>query len=425
MVSSKHFVDRYFFVKSAIYLLVVNLKDPNFESTVLYWFNIILAQVSHPMVVLIGTHRDEVARDIKPVSLLESVGRKALALDKGCSISYFALDATNEEEVQNLSTLLQIVISKFPDFDRRIPMSHLFFEHALKSYADSMDYPILSRQTMLRVGELSGLGSKKAILSCTKFLHDVGSILYFDDMPALKDIVITDPFWLYGAITTIFSKDLDVSGIVDNQALARIFKRFDSKLHYHLKFLLIKFEIAFEIEGEIGAIEELLQHKDADTTPPATPIGSPTITFLRRGSVADPLKPSQSPLAQSERFISRLDFEDDTTLLVVNHLPTEAPSNLRRRWKYPPKEAAHLDRYIHFDFLPPGVFPSILSRAIPTVTKLTKLWQDGVLGTFSFCGSTASVLLTQVFVRFHGSAGRFDFDPIAVHVQFIPVFPYV
>lgn len=70
-------------------------------------------------------------------------------------------------------------------------------------------------------------------------------------------------------------------------------------------------------------------------------------------------------------------------------------------WKYPPKDPNdfHLDRVFIFDFLPPGLFPSILVRVLKNIETIIELWSNGLIGIFSQHGSSASVFIWQTFSK--------------------------
>lgn len=78
--------------------------------------------------------------------------------------------------------------------------------------------------------------------ACTRILHDYGSILFFDDVLSLKDIVILDPVWLYKVLSLVFtsvSQETRINGVADKDTLAKIFKRYPKSIHPHMRYLTI------------------------------------------------------------------------------------------------------------------------------------------------------------------------------------------
>ena len=152
-------------MKSSIYLLVVNLKETNLEASVVYWFNAVQSQVSHPTVILIGTRKDELPKDAKPAAIMDGLVKKLLALDPKSSVYSLLMSAALEDDTPALLAQIQAAMAKFADFGKSVPASHIFFEQLLKDYAETLDYPLITQQTLLRLGDACGLGKRKDILA--------------------------------------------------------------------------------------------------------------------------------------------------------------------------------------------------------------------------------------------------------------------
>jgi hypothetical protein len=60
----------------------------------------------------------------------------------------------------------------------------------------SKKIPIISRDKLVKLGSVCGIKDFKTVLECAKYLHDVGSIVYFANDPTLADIVVLEPRWL-------------------------------------------------------------------------------------------------------------------------------------------------------------------------------------------------------------------------------------
>lgn len=380
-------------MKSSIYLLVVNLKEANnIEASVTYWFNAVQSQVSHPTVILVGTRKDELPKDAKPNAIMDGLVKKLLSLDPKSSVYSILMNAAIEDDTHALLAQIQAAMAKFADFGRSVPAAHIFFEQLLKDYAETLDYPLITQQTLLRLGDACGLGKRKDILAVTKFLHNLGSILYFDEVSALKDLVFLDPLWLYGAMASAFGEDSNALrfGVANDAALSRLFRRFDPKLHAQLRTLLVKLEIAFEINGDVEALVSLIQSSASQSNQSKT-------LYVMKKSGQDNARPRKVSLAS--------DVPDSTSqlgLLLPSHLPSEFPVTIvAESWKYPPKEPGfhHLDRVFVFDFLPPGLFPSILVRALKNIEAVKALWRNGVMGVYNLHGSSASVFIWQTFSK--------------------------
>jgi len=181
--------------------------------------------------------------------------------------------------------------------------------------------------------------------------------------------------------------------------------------------LLLKFGIAFEVHADVEALAALVENTAAnlasDTVAAAPPDG---LYRLGNKSAAARLRDrdrdrkrfsSYGGAVSGARRMDRGSRGGETggvegaALLVLALLPSAQPTKLiEQRWLYPPLSGlVHLDRLFLFDFLPAGLFPTVLAHVLRQASALAALWRHGVLGEVEAAGAKASVLLTQSFCQ--------------------------
>ena len=156
--------------------------------------------------LLVGTHKDKASQDdiqAAEKSLKEKI-ENAEYFEKNM-VHYpfsgkliFAIDNTQEGDVQELRKVLEEIISKrFP----RLPLSApwLLFEIALRKAG----VKILTMKDCQKIAKCYGITSKKELKEALRFLHQMGMVRYYPDVKEVKDLIICDLQILFDSITDI------------------------------------------------------------------------------------------------------------------------------------------------------------------------------------------------------------------------------
>lgn len=88
--------------------------------------------------------------------------------------------------------------------------------------------------------------NKNDLSLTTRFLHDVGSLIYFENNVGLRDIVILDPQWLADVFASLitFNHQWIKDGILKTEDLPQVWKQYPKTLYPKLLMLLTKFGVA-------------------------------------------------------------------------------------------------------------------------------------------------------------------------------------
>jgi len=405
--------------------LVVNLSEKNVEDSVEYWYNMIQTQVPNPIVIVVGTHKDLLPKDVRPSVLVANIlrslsnGNKSLNVTRAYSLALSNQGKVDESEL--FETIHTAITAQNTDFvGRKIPFSYSFFELLLKDFAKTIEFPVINQRTLLRLGEAVGFRKLNDVIECTRVLHDYGSLLYFDDVLNLRDVVVLNPLWLFGFVSNVLSSiasETRVSGIADRECLARILKRYPRNFHSQLKLLLVKFEVGFEIDGNPDLLSQLGQVISSEkVSSDAVTHSLSSVNLLKiinkTGSSArllDVFDPIDRDLDLSSASSSS--EEDEKALLLCQLLPDNSPKALLHRY-FPDalkQGMSRCARFIHFEFLPTSFFPNLIVLTLGHADSLASIWRAGLLGTVKNYASAALVHIGLCAVK--------EYDPNNLQVS--------
>lgn len=137
-----------------------------------------------------------------------------------------------------------------------IPRTYLIFERVLLDERARLgDFPVISRAELLSHGSYCDLKDPASVLASVKFMNSVGSLVYFDTDPLLRNLIILDPQWLTRMMASLFTtKHRFVSGgILYVRDVLQIWKQFPSYVHAALLHLLARFQIAYPLPEQLWA----------------------------------------------------------------------------------------------------------------------------------------------------------------------------
>jgi hypothetical protein len=134
--------------------------------------------------------------------------------------------------------------------------ARLALEPVPRYYADlwealrdaSVESPFCSFKEYREIAQSVGVPMDGAFNVVTRFLHDVGRLIYFGsaDSQQVSDVVVLDPAWLAARMTDIISfKQNWAGGVVDRGRLQIIWKQYDQKRQDEILSLLERFQVVF------------------------------------------------------------------------------------------------------------------------------------------------------------------------------------
>eukprot|EP01124_Arcella_intermedia_P029708 TRINITY_DN6356_c0_g1_i12.p1 TRINITY_DN6356_c0_g1~~TRINITY_DN6356_c0_g1_i12.p1 ORF type:complete len:1927 (+),score=345.99 TRINITY_DN6356_c0_g1_i12:34-5814(+) len=256
-----HTLHQFFLEGPAIFVLMFSVVDMKTFEEVEFWLKGLKTRGSLPRVVVVGTHMDKYDKNL---GTLEN--RIKEKLKKYGEISLILVNATQEDNnhMTQLRNELESAISNHPNLTLKMPYSYVYFEQLLQDYClyNKLEIPILTQKHLLHIGSLCNLTDLDSIISCTSYLHQIGSIIYYNKVHALQDLVIVDPQWLVNVMSTIFSQNQSHwlrDGVMDFSTLDLIWQGYPYAVRPKLLVLMEKFEIIYVLntkEQKLFQIED-------------------------------------------------------------------------------------------------------------------------------------------------------------------------
>ena len=251
-----HATHQFFLTERSLYVLLVDNRRQN--PNLCYWLSIIELLSKGSPVFLVHNEKQDIRCEIN----LSQQRRDFRNLEKD-----FATNLATNRGLEALQRALQNRIATLDHISTPIPKRWANVRYVLENYSQ--------RQTHIEVGEFfnicAGQGFKKsdktAMLSLSKYLHDLGIILHFQKDPILKNIVILRPELATKAVYKVVSnqKITDNGEVTDNAEIIAncgYFTRENLKqiwgdtqyrdLHDELLHLMKHFKLCYEIPCKPG-----------------------------------------------------------------------------------------------------------------------------------------------------------------------------
>lgn len=347
---------QFFLSQRSIFILVWDLRYDEEACKVSYWLQSIRSRTKNCPVVIVGTHADELSNPEEAHSKAEKVRRKYQKRFPFIKAS-FGISCKHEADIQNLVSKIKDIIRDLPYIGEMVPkcyneMERLIKKEAMDSKIGRQDNPpIRSISELVKLGSYCNILSVDKLKRCIKFLHDIGSLIYFDDPSiALGDLVVIEPQFLTNVMSTIITTKNNIKDGIMNKSMFPIIWRppqFPESIHNILINLLEKFEIVFLLPVSLRA---KLGHK--------------------RNIVA---KIKTDNISELEKEAS-----EDLDILVPCILPLEKPE-FDLYWIGYDLSKIQFDRYYKFDFVPKGFFSRLIIRCLHFVDSVSVYWRHGLI----------------------------------------------
>ncbi len=238
---------QFFLTSRCAYIIAFRVNKPDFMERVMYWIRTIDASIPYaaaPPIVLVGTHRDDPAVTEQTLasvkSELEKVARRFRMVKDIVFVS-----CTRGTGIAHLrSVVMQVAVS-----------ARLALEPVPKYYVDlyeavhqaSLESPFCSFSDYREMAQRCDVPMDGAFNVVTKFLHDVGRLIYFGTAEQQNSqTVVLNAGWLAARMADLISfKQNWPSGVVDMARLSIVWKQYDQEQRDEILALLERFQVVF------------------------------------------------------------------------------------------------------------------------------------------------------------------------------------
>ena len=196
-------------------VLVVDLSRlhlPETSKRMCWWLQVIRAKPGTPKVVLVATHADQV-----PQTWLESRKDELLRVVSSCCSGdlgdvlvdkrVWVVSCRTMEGIDELRDHLLALCVKEHVLKQEIPVKYLHLENMVRSL--SRDQELIDWQSLCQLANRSLHMSEKQMRLGMRYVHDLGTALWFDFVEGAKDVIFLRPEWLIALVMQV--KNLSLS----------------------------------------------------------------------------------------------------------------------------------------------------------------------------------------------------------------------
>lgn len=244
----------FFLSDRALFTVVFSALDDESFRTVEYWLKVIRALAagsSNTPVLLVATHMDDPqAMNIIP-DLKDRIKKLRQSYRSILRDVIYISNKTGEGHKELKAKLIELALGH-KILTTPVPESYVLLEKLIaKEKANQR--PLIMWSEFRAIAKNAHIYDDSTLRACSQFLHDVGSIIWFNQ-PELSELIILDPQWLSDVMASVISFKANwKSGLLQHDSLPIVWKQYPASLHKTLLGILERFEVVFPIKDGEGA----------------------------------------------------------------------------------------------------------------------------------------------------------------------------
>ncbi|MCT7956014.1 leucine-rich repeat domain-containing protein [Laspinema palackyanum] len=239
-----HATHQFFLTNRSLFLLVWNAGDGYEQGKIYNWLDTLSSLAPESSILLVATHIDEQNSDL-PFAQLQGQYPKIEG--------HYEIDSQTGQGLDNLYQSIVNTAAQLPLMGKRWPKTCLNAAHDIRSLSEQYITPQQLARRMTRRGV-----DPNQVASLAQYLHDIGKIVYFQDNPALSEIVILKPKWIAEQIGKVFSSEpvKQRQGILTRGEMNQLWEDIDSFIRPYFLRLLEHFDLAYPLRNEAEFLPE-------------------------------------------------------------------------------------------------------------------------------------------------------------------------
>ncbi len=241
-----HAAHQIFLTNRSLFLLVWNAGDGYEQGKVYNWLDTLTSLAPQSSILLVATHIDEQNSDL-PFAQLQGEYPKIKI------VGQWEIDSQTGQGLDNLRQSIVNTAAQLPLMGAPWPKTCLNAAQDILSLSEQYITP----QQLAR--QMRGRGvDPNQVASLAQYLHDIGEIVYFQDNPALNEIVILKPKWLAEQVGKVFSSEpvKQRQGILTRGEMNQLWQDIDSFIRPYFLRLLEHFDLAYPLRNEAESFPE-------------------------------------------------------------------------------------------------------------------------------------------------------------------------
>jgi internalin A len=257
-----HATHQFFLTERSLYVLLVDNRRQN--PNLCYWLSIIELLSDGSPVFLVQNEKQDIRSEIN----LAQQRHDFANLEQD-----FATNLATNRELEKLQRALQQRIATLDHISTPIPKRWANVRHVLENYSQGKTHIEVGEFYNICVRQGFKMSDKPAMLSLSKYLHDLGIILHFQKDPILKNVVILRPELATNAVYKLIGnkKVTDNGEVTDNAEIIANYGYFTQEnlkqiwrdreyqdLHDELLHLMKHFKLCYEIPSKQGQQQQYI-----------------------------------------------------------------------------------------------------------------------------------------------------------------------
>jgi hypothetical protein len=232
-----HATHQFFLTNRSLYVLAWTARLGYEQGKLNYWLDTIAVRAPQSPVIRVTTHTDERDADLPLAELQRSypqiVGQVEISNKTG-------------DGIEQLRQLVTETAAALPLMGEEWPVAWARVRHAVREL-DATRNHITPNELAALLDEHEVTGTQARVL--TKWLHELGEILFFQDIDELNDIVILNSQWVTEAISRVLESDEVIAnvGIFSREHMNRLWRDLPPAMREHFLRLMEQFDLSYRI----------------------------------------------------------------------------------------------------------------------------------------------------------------------------------
>ena len=253
-----HATHQFFLTKRSLYVLVLDSRISQEENRLEYWLKIIQSFGETAPIILVGNKIDQHPLDIDKTGLQKKYPQIKAILETSCA---------DGRGIESLRTKIATEIAQLPHIYDELPQKWFNIKDKLAERDDNY-LPYSDYLEICNQHDVIDETSQRTLIG---FLHDLGTMLYFQDDLRLSELGVLNPQWVTNGVYNILNSHtlFHNKGVLQLKDLSEILpaNEYPRNRHPFIIDMMEKFEICFRFEGKAGRylIPDLLPKSEPDT----------------------------------------------------------------------------------------------------------------------------------------------------------------
>jgi internalin A len=232
-----HATHQFFFSERSLFVLCWNARAGWEAGKLRKWLTNIRDRAPKAKVLLVATHADEPHSDYPEKELRAEFDQIA---------EVFKISSKTGEGVEDLKREIGRCAARLPMMGLRWPRTWRAAQQSVKRLRATVPYSSLN--DVLNTILSSGLTKEDAAV-LLRWLHELGEVLHYAEVPELAELVMLDPQWVTLHVGQVLasSEVQKAKGILTKSCVEEIWPHIDDHVRRHLLGMMERFDLAYRI----------------------------------------------------------------------------------------------------------------------------------------------------------------------------------